>query len=183
MEFRATRPDVIRAVNQRWLMNYWKHAKAGRTLPLWQELEGRGFDGMVANLSIADVVPSDGDVRFLIRYHGARITEACGCDCDGRYLDEVLPPTFRDVALATYRQVTKTRQAVYTSVDITDIDGHLVHFERLLLPFSSGGDTVTRILASLEMISPDGAFQTRDLMASARTPSSYAVYATIADGI
>lgn len=183
LQFQAARPDIIRAINQCWLLNYWKQARGDRRLPPWQEMEGRGFAGMISNLSLLDVSGSNGDTRFRVRFHGARVGEAYGStDCQGRYLDEILAPATRDAGLATYRHVVATGQPVYTSADITDIDGHLVHFERLLLPFSEDGETVNRILASLEMISPDGAFTARDLMVSPRAPKSYAVYATIAAG-
>jgi len=86
-------------------------------LPEWQALEGREFESMLANLSFTDVVATDSRPRFLIRYHGARIGEAYGSDCHGKYLDEILPANFRNAALATYWQVVETRHPVYTAVD------------------------------------------------------------------
>ena len=179
MQFQSARPDVIRAINQRWLFKHWNDTRGARTLPAWQELEGRAFAAMSANLSFTDVVAADGRPRFLIRYHGSRIGEAYGANCHGKYLDEILPATFRDAALATYWQVVEGRQPVYTAVDTHDSDGRVVHYERLLLPFGRDGANVDRILASLEMVSPDGAFQARTLMKSGKTPSGFAVCATI----
>jgi hypothetical protein len=178
MHFQAARPDVIRAINQRWLLKYWEEARGGERLPPWRELKDRAFGAMSANLSFTDVVGSNGDMRFLIRYHGSRIGEAYGSDCHGRHLDEILPAAFRDAALATYRHVVTTAQPVYTSVDVSDSDGRLVYYERLLLPFGRDRTHVDRILASLELVSPDGAFNRRNLMTST-TPSAFKVCATI----
>jgi len=179
MQFQAARPDIIRAINQRWLFKHWSESRNGRTLPAWQDLEGREFASMSANLSFTDVVASDGRPRFLIRYHGSRIGEAYGSNCHGKYLDEILPATFREAALATYWQVVESKQPVYTAVDTPDSDGRVVHYERLLLPFGRDGINVDRILASLEMVSPDGAFQAHNLMTSDRMPSNFAVCASI----
>jgi hypothetical protein len=161
------------------LLKHWDDSRGGRVLPTWRDLEGREFAAMSANLSFTDVVSGDGRPRFLIRYHGSRIGEAYGANCHGRYLDEILPETYRDAALATYWRVVESRQPVYTALNTEDSEGRLVHYERLLLPFGQDGTNVDRILASLEMVSPDGAFQTRNLMTSGKTPSRFALCATI----
>ena len=132
MQFQSARPDVIRAINQRWLFKIWNESRGrAQPLPTWRDLEARELAAMSPNLSFTDVVGTDGDTRFLIRYHGARIGEAYGSDCHGKYLDEILPAAYRDAALATYRQVVATRHPVYTTVEIADRDGRIVHYERL----------------------------------------------------
>jgi hypothetical protein len=173
MQFQTARPDIIRAINQRWLFKYWNQSRGAKALPAWQDLDGREFAAMSANLSFTDVVKTADRPRFLIRYHGSRIGEAYGSDCHGKHLDEILPATFRDAALATYWHVVAARQPVYSAADTHDKEGRLVHYERLLLPFGRNGADVDRILASLEMVSPDGAFEARNLMTSGKTPSRF----------
>jgi hypothetical protein len=102
-----------------------------------------------------------------------------GFDCHDKFLDQMRSGQFQDALLGMYQQVVATRTPVFASVDITDREGRIVHYERLLLPFGRDRDTVDRILTSLEMVSPDGAFDHRNLMAVAKTPSSFAVCATI----
>ena len=51
----------------------------------------------------------------------------------------------------------------FTISNIDDIYGRIVAYERLLLPFSNGGD-VTHVIASLKTISEDGGFEIRNLM-------------------
>jgi hypothetical protein len=63
--------------------------------------------------------------------------------------------------------------------DVIRSDGRIVHFERLLLPFSRGGVAVDRILASLETVSPEGAFDNRDILKSSPKPPAFALCATI----
>ena len=50
----------------------------------------------------------------------------------------------------------RTRVPVYTVSDMRDPTGRIVHHERLLLPFSTGGAEVDRILASIEAVEPGG---------------------------
>ena len=57
---------------------------------------------------------------------------------------------------------------VYTVSNIDDVYGRIVAYERMLLPFSEGGD-VTHMIASLKTISEDGAFELRNLMRGNKT--------------
>ncbi|HEY2756854.1 MAG TPA: hypothetical protein VGJ01_14095 [Pseudolabrys sp.] len=62
---------------------------------------------------------------------------------------------------------------------MNDRVGRLVHCERLLLPFGRDGQTVDRILASVEFICPDGAFDDRDLMLAQQAPPALRMSARI----
>ena len=55
------------------------------------------------------------------------------------------------------------RLPAYTIANIDDIYGRIVAYERLLMPFSGGGN-VTHIIASLKTISEDGGFEIKNLM-------------------
>ena len=52
---------------------------------------------------------------------------------------------------------------VFTISHVDDAYGRIVAYERLLLPFSDGGE-VNRIVASLKTISEDGGFEIKNLM-------------------
>jgi hypothetical protein len=179
MHFVTAPPDTVRAINQRWLLKFWNECRNGHTLPTWRDLQGREFAAISHGLCFVDVVRRDGTMRFLMRYHSAWLGELYGFDCHNQFLDEMPSGQFQDAVLATYRHVVAARAPVYASVDITDGGGRLVHYERLLLPFGRDGTTVDRILASLEMVSPDGAFQHRDLISSRSQSASFSTYATI----
>ena len=101
-------------------------------------------------------------------------------DCRGRFLHESKPEPARAQALAPYRQAVETGRPVYLIHDVADRSGRLVHYERLLLPFSHDGQNVDRILASFEFVCPDGAFDNRGLMDTLTAPPALRVSATIA---
>jgi hypothetical protein len=180
MEFIHSRPDVVRSNNQRWLLDYWKRARGAAQLPVWRDPEAEEFAGLSADLSGTEIVPANGGLRFLIRFHGTRVAELYGREsCVGKFLDEILPPTYCDAALATYRETVARRLPVYTVADMRDRGGRIVHYERLLLPFGQDGGEVDHILALLETVSPEGAFENRALMQAPHRPPAFALCTTI----
>jgi hypothetical protein len=102
MEFVSSRPDVVRSINQRWLLSRWNDMRAASPLPLWRGMETKELAAMAGNLYFCDVVENAGRTRLLTRYRGNLIREAFGEVGERRYLDEMLPPLYRDAALATY---------------------------------------------------------------------------------
>jgi hypothetical protein len=179
MHFVESRPGVIRSISQRWLLNHWIRIRADKVLPAWQGLEAEELVRMTENLTFSDVVEDKDGARFLIRYHGEKIAEMYGSNCRGKFLDEILPPALLKPALATYRQVLAARRPVYTVVDTSDRNARPVHYERLLLPFGRDTETVDRVLASLETVSPDGAFENRDLMKLPALKAEFGICAVI----
>jgi hypothetical protein len=179
MEFMNSRPDIVRSDTQRWLLKTWNRLRGVRQLPLWREVKTAELASAWASLSFSDVVRADGSARFRIRFHGARVAEAYGAHCAGKFLDEILPASFRAAALATYHQVLEARLPVYTIADMRDQAGRIVHYERLLLPFSQQGLDVEGILASLETVSPEGEFENRNLMVLPSRPPAFAFCTTI----
>jgi hypothetical protein len=175
MSFVIGRPDLIRAISQRWLLDYWNRIRGDRKLPLWQGLEADGLEAISASLTFSDVVRDADQTRFMIRYYGSRVADAYGMQCKGKFLDEVMPAAI----LTAYERVVDARQPVYTVIDIPDLGGRIVHNERLLLPFGRDGLSVDRILTSLELVSVEGTFESHGLMNSQSIPPAYAVCATI----
>jgi hypothetical protein len=179
MELVNSRPDVVRSDTQNWLLSYWNGLRSAALLPAWPGLEVAELAAMSDVLSLADVVEVDGAVRFLIRCQGKGLSDALGAVSIGKFLDEVLPQPYRETALFTCKQVVLTGLPVYTIADLRDKDGRIVHFERLLLPFSHDGVTVHQVVASLEAVSPEGDFEQRGLMKPPAKPPAFAFCTTI----
>jgi hypothetical protein len=178
MPFQKTSPDVIRSVRQRWLLSHWSRARAGETLPTWKGLDPDDLAKMAESLLFCDVT-AEGEARFLVRFRGARIVETLG-PTEANYLDEILPAVIREETITAYKEAVRTKQPVFTIADIRDSTGKPVNLERLLLPFSRDGATVDRILASLEMISIEGSFNSRDLLNGQSRPLNTSLSAVIA---
>lgn len=158
---------MIRAINQRWLINFWKRCAGAEIVPLWRTVEAENLSRIADNLGFLDVDTSGYSERYLIRFNGATIARVYGkTDCRGKYLDEVIPSHHYEQAQTPYRQTVASGCPVYTIHDVTDSDGRVVHYERLLLPYSSDGQGIDRILASFEFVCVDGAFNSDQLLKS-----------------
>jgi hypothetical protein len=181
MLFPDSRPDVIQAINQRWLLNFWNRHLGKHRVPQWQAVETENLNRLADSLSFFDVADSPDAVRFLIRFYGTTICRVYGLsDPRGRYLDEVVRTANCPTGLKPYYRAVETGRPVYTIHDFADREGRLVHSERLLLPFSSDGERVNRLLAAFEFVSPDGAFDQRDLLILRTEPPALRMSATIA---
>ena len=183
MQFSVGRPDLVRAINQRWLLKFWKRSRSQQKVPSWQAVEAEDLSRVSANLCFLHVEAAEGAPRLRIFAHGPTIGHVYGsADCRGKYLDEVLPPTACHNALDPYYQAVESGHPVYLVHDVIDSKDRVVHFERLLLPFTTGGEVVDRILASFEFISPEGAFESRELMMTLRTQPMLRLSASITLG-
>jgi hypothetical protein len=88
---------VVRAVNQRWLLKFWKRHLGAHRVPQWQAIVAENLSRIPANLSFLDVVGSADTACFVVRFNGATIgTVYGGADHRGRRLYEVTPPEHRD---------------------------------------------------------------------------------------
>lgn len=173
MNFVSSRPDVVRSVNQRWLLQHWLRWRRDDRAPSWQHLDAQALTRMADTLACSDVVESDGHQRFLVRFNGSRLCQAFGEDCRDRFVDEVLTGPLRETLLATYREVVARGRPVYTICNVHNRSARLVHYERLLLPFSPDGTQTDRILGSYEFVSPDGAFDNHELL---KTPDKVPLF-------
>jgi hypothetical protein len=175
VEFVVSPPDIVRSITQAWLLKDWMRLRGACRIPASERPGIAERAGIADNLLLMDVMDGEGPTRFLIHFCGSRVLEYCGVSCptqgQGRFLDEALPAAYRQAALSSFHEVVSARAPVYTVADLRDRAGRIVHFERLLLPFGRDGTAVDRILASIEAVSPEGEFQSRDLMLASAPPA------------
>ena len=112
MEFAASRPDVVRSVSQRWLLKYWTELRGFKPMPLWKDVPVEDLTPQLDTLMFLDVVANGAGPRFLIRFLGQRIAQSYGADFCGRFLDEAIPPAWRDNAMRTYCRAVTSRLPV-----------------------------------------------------------------------
>ncbi len=159
MDFKIVRPDAVRAINQRWLLKFWKRHRGMAGIPHWQAIESENLSRVQDNISFLDVTGDNEVKRFQVRQYGVNVMKVYGeADCRGRFLDEIVPRDRRTTGLMPYYQAYSTRQPVYTIWDVNDKNGRLIHFERLILPFGGDGESVERLISAFEFICEDGAF-------------------------
>ena len=164
LEFQSANPTVVKSIKQRDLLNTWLRLYAHQKLmPRIEEYEPSRLADELPDLVYYTVDSTQTPPRLTIQSDGTRISNAYGNTGMGRYLDEYLGARLVPIVMPVYYEAVQRGLPVYTISNIDDIYGRIVAYERLLLPFSDGGD-VTHIVASLKTISEDGSFEIRNLM-------------------
>jgi len=164
VEFENANPSVVKSIKQRDLLNSWLRLYARQqSMPRIEEYQPERIEDELPDLVYYTVEASEAPPRLTIQSNGTRMSNAYGHTGKGRYLDEYLGPRMVTIVMPAYYHCIAHRLPVYTIFDVDDIYGHLVASERLLLPFSDGGD-VTHIIASLKTISDNGSFEIKNLM-------------------
>jgi hypothetical protein len=172
-------PDIVKSVRQRWLLTLWLRLRGERSLPRWSDFDINDLESCFDDLSILDVLVIDGATRLRIHDHGKNVGAMYRGQCAGKFLEETLPPAKIAQTLETYEYAASARLPVYTVSRVRDREDKPVLYERLLLPVSDFGERVFRIIAFLETISVDGAFERRDLMVEPKDAGGYLVKAVL----
>ena len=164
MEFESAGPSIVKSIKQRDLLNTWLrlYARERRT-PRVEEFQPERLVDELQDLVYYSVDIAPEPARLTIQSDGTRISNAYGHTGKGRYLDEYLGARLAPVVMPVYYECVKRALPVYTIANIDDIYGRIVAYERLLMPFSDGGN-VTHVIASLKTISEDGGFEIKNLM-------------------
>ena len=165
VSFESSDASVMKSIRQRDLLNCWLRLYAPtQTLPRVIAYQPERLDDERADLVNYIVDHGFSPARFIIDSNGTRMASAYGATGKGRYLDDYLGPILSPVALPAYHACVARKLPAYTISMIDDVNGHVVAYERLLLPFCDEGSEVTHIIASLKTISEDGSFEIRNLM-------------------
>ena len=164
LHFESANPSVVKSIKQRDLLNTWLRLYArDQLLPRIDEYQPSRIEDELPDLVFCTVDTTAELPRLTIQSDGTRMSNAYGSTGKGRYLDEYLGARLAPVVMPVYYECIARRLPAYTIANIDDIYGRIVAYERLLLPFSDGGN-VTHIIASLKTISEDGGFEIRNLM-------------------
>jgi hypothetical protein len=164
VDFASADPSIVKSIKQRDLLNTWLRLFArNQALPRMDEYEPARIEDELPDLVFLTVDTSEALPRLTIESDGTRMSSAYGNTGKGRYLDEYLGVRLAPIVVPVYHECIARRLPAYTIATIDDIYGRIVAYERLLLPFSNGGN-VTHIIASLKTISEDGGFEIRNLM-------------------
>jgi hypothetical protein len=164
LDFESANPSVVKSIKQRDLLNTWLRLYArDQLMPRIEEYQPTRLADELADLVYYTVDGAQQPPRLTIQSEGTRMSSAYGNTGKGRHLDEYLGPRLAPIVMPVYHECLKRALPVYTIANIDDIYGRIVAYERLLLPFSEGGQ-VTHVIASLKTISEDGGFEIKNLM-------------------
>jgi hypothetical protein len=164
LEFQSANPTIVKSIKQRDLLNTWLRLYAReQRVPRIEEYQPSRLADELPDLVYYTVDGATAPPRLTIQSDGTRMASAYGSTGKGRHLDDYIGAKLAPVVMPVYYEAVRRRLPVYTISHIDDIYGRIVAYERLLLPFSQGGD-VNHMIASLKTISEDGGFEIRNLM-------------------
>jgi hypothetical protein len=164
LEFESANPTIVKSIKQRDLLNTWLRLYArAQSLPRMEEYQPERIEEELAELVFLTVENAQAP-RLLIESDGTRMSIAYGNSGKGRYLDEYLGTKLAPLIMPIYHECLRRALPVYSVSHVDDSYGRIVAYERMLLPFSDGGDGVTDVIASLKTICEDGGFEIRNLM-------------------
>lgn len=179
MDYESAAPAIVKSIRQRDLLNAWLRAVTGpQGVPHLNDYHPERLDEERPDLVYYDITYEDGSPQFMITYHGQRLAEAFGKSGKGMLVDDVIGPKFVPTTMPIYRMCVARARPVYSIYVVTDLQGHEVAYERLLLPFSSGAG-IDGMIASCKAISEAGAFVQKNLMFAAAAGPVYTLLAVI----
>ena len=132
----------------RQLYDYWHGKCCGRSMPARADIDPLDIPVLLPYLILVDVLPPDG--RLKVRLMGTWIVNMFGHDYTGRFLDEVDLGEARDEILREYAEAAALARPVCSDHWYRSLGDQLYDIERLILPLSTDGTTVSMLLIILE---------------------------------
>lgn len=134
---------------------YWRGKCTGRKMPSRRDLDPVDIPKLLPSILLLDVEADTGRLRF--RLVGTRISDIYGRDYTGQYLDEIFFGRNRDQIIDAYQSVASDGGPHHCFIDFTNRDGLEFDMERLILPLSTDGEAVDKLIAILDIrLQPDG---------------------------
>jgi hypothetical protein len=172
MDFQSAAPSIVKSVKQRELLNAWLRLYDKNKHPALADYTPDRLAEEKRDLVYYKVFFHENAPRFMIDSEGSRLAQGYGRVNEGNkgaWLDEYVGPKLADFVLPVYIECTMRRLPLYTITKVEDVRGHMVDYERLMLPFFDKGE-LSDILISGKLISEasrfelDNMFRVRDKM-------------------
>lgn len=128
------------------LLRYWQLVGRGG-LPGRADIDPADIPQLLSNVILIDVQRAP--IRFLVRLCGTEVDRLLGRNFTGCYLDDMAVPYFERDILLDYAEVVLHKKPSLTRRTISRPKGDWLTYQRLLLPMSSDGWTVDKLLGGL----------------------------------
>lgn len=127
------------------ILDYWQGRCRDGGLPRRDDIDPGDLSDLLANIFLVDV--EENPRRYRVRLAGSEVVACFGADMTGKTIDEYDLADARDDILRQYDLAVETRAPSYHRHEFwTAAYEHHLNFERLLLPLSSDGEHVDKLL-------------------------------------
>lgn len=179
MIFESANPSIVKSIRQRDFLNVWIRLRAGHhRLPAIEEFKPSHLDDEKPDMMYYAAESVKGRPYYRVTHEGARLVEFYGFSGFGNYVQDNMGPDLWRHLEPIYQKCLDTGLPTYSRFSVIDVEGHQVHYERLLLPF--GRDRyVTNLIAFIKLISAERRFVSKDLMRTKDNDPAYSLRAVI----
>lgn len=128
------------------LLRYWQLVGQGG-VPSRADIEPADIPRLLSNVFLIDVQRAP--IRFRVRLCGTAVDRLLGRNFTGCYLDDMTVGYFERDILLDYAEVVLHKRPKVARRGILTGNGSWLHYQRLLLPLSSDGWAVDKLLGGL----------------------------------
>jgi len=142
-----TEQFTVSPINEgmRRIYDYWLARRRNGRLPRRHDIDPSELSDLLANIFLVDV--EENPRRYRVRLAGSEVVACFGLDMTGKTIDEYDLADARDEIMQQYDQAVETGEPNYHRHEFwTAAYEHHLNFERLLLPLSSDGEHVDKLL-------------------------------------
>ena len=136
-------PLTLRHPKLQSLLEFWRRQQADAAVPVAEDLDPEDLKEWLGNLLIMDVIEGD---NFIYSYYGESFERAFGESMVGKSI-ELLPDAQRALLHDEYERA-RIGRAPIARVYTAEFDGKLATWERLVLPLSTNGEKVDKLMVS-----------------------------------
>lgn len=129
------------------VLGHWNAARADRWAPAWGEFNLNALSSTAIPYVLVLDVKRD-PLDFVYRFWGTANTAVIGYDCTGKSVRE--NKRFGEKVFGECRQILEERRPLLYFSKVIREDGMVREYQRLRLPLSADGETVTQVVSILE---------------------------------
>lgn len=129
---------------------YWDSKRQGRAMPSRADLDPVEMRSWLPGIILVDVLR--GPHRMIYRVVGTRSVAMRNADVTGQPVEEGRHGDKLAHVLENYRLVVEEHKLVYDWDGTPNRDAHILSTEVLMLPLSSDGKTVDRVISFIENV-------------------------------
>ena len=148
-------PSQMIASKLRALHGYWNAKRRARAMPARSDIDPVDLPPLLPNLMLVDVA---GDpLRFRFRLVGTEIVSRHGMELTGRDLEDIGLGTELGAVRSQYEVTVREAAPTYCRHALETKAGKYLRYERLLLPPSTAGVHVPKMLGGVYLLPDDAA--------------------------
>lgn len=117
-------------------------------MPGRSDLDPIDIPTLLPHVILLDVIPPND--RLKVRLVGTQVVQMFGADYTGLFLDEINFGEVREKVLRDYNGAVGVARPIFSDHTFRKLGGFLFDIERVILPLSEDGRSVTMLLAVLD---------------------------------